>query len=145
VAARRSAEDRSLIREIVARGYRGGIGMVRTFIAGLRPTATATRSGQAASPSPEQTVWLLHHVERCSVGRPHPIAEREARYVTQLTAGETPIAHAARLAADFRRMLETHDINALQPWHAATARSMCGHGSFELLRRRVLYAAAYSS
>ena len=173
-----------LCREIAAQGYRGGTGMVRTFIAALRPTAQRPHLVRSASPSPEQTVWLLHHVERCSAGTPHPITEREARYVTRLTAGDTPIAHAARLAADFRRMLAARELNALQSWLAAAEasplarfarglrrdadavlaalcfrwsqgpveghvhrlksvkRSMYGHGSFELLRQRVLFAGA---
>ena len=176
----------TLCREIVAQGYRGGARMVRTFIAGLRPTAPTPRLVRSAPPSPEQSVWLLHHVERCSAGQPHPITEREACFVTRLTAGETPIAHAARLAAEFRRMLEARDLNALQPWLAAAEasplarfarglrrdadavlaalcfrwsqgpveghvhrlksvkRTMYGHGSFELLRQRVLYAGACS-
>jgi hypothetical protein len=69
--------------------------MVRTFVAALRPTARLPHLVRSAPPSPEQTVWLLHHVERCSAGTPHPITEREARYVTRLTAGATP-SHARR-------------------------------------------------
>jgi transposase len=113
----------TLCREIVAQGYRGGTGMVRTFIAALRPTAIPPTVARSAPPSPEQTVWLLHHVERCSAGRPHPISEREARYVTLLTTGETPIADAARLATAFRHLLKTRDLNALQPWLAAAEAS----------------------
>jgi hypothetical protein len=180
----------TLCREIAAQGYRGGTGMVRTFIAGLCPTAPTPRPVRVAPPSPAQTVWLLHHVERCSAGESYPITEREACFVTRLTAGETPelpIAHAARLADEFRRVLGSRDVNALQPWLAAAEasplarfarglrrdgdavlaalcfrwsqgpveghvhrlksvkRTMYGHGSFELLRERDLYAAASSA
>jgi DNA-binding NarL/FixJ family response regulator len=62
----------TLCREIAAQGCRGGSGMVRTFIATIRPTAPTRRRVRSAPPSPEQTVWLLHHVERCSAGQPHP-------------------------------------------------------------------------
>jgi transposase len=180
----------TLCREIAAQGYRGGTGMVRTFIAGLRPTAATPRPVRVAPPSPEKTVWLLHHVERCSAGQSYPITEREACFVTRLTAGETPelrIAHAARLVGECHRMFGSRDVNALRPWLAAAEvsplarfarglrrdgdavlaalcfresqgpveghvhrlksvkRTMYGHGSFELLRQRVLYAAASSA
>jgi transposase len=131
----------TLFREIEPQGYTGRAAAVRAFVAGLRPAAaTHHRERRMQPPSPEQTVWLLHHASRDSsrhANSPannhadnhandlaaHTLNERESLYVKLLMQNSAPIAQAVQLGDEFARMLKAHDMNALRPWLIAAETS----------------------
>ena len=110
-----------LWREVRARGYAGGTGMVRRYVHHLRsPPMSSGEAGERArvmraaarSPSSRRIAWWLQKpAER--------LADDERLFVEQLCV-ECPEAVAVRVrAAEFRDLLCRREVGRFEPWLAA--------------------------
>ncbi len=84
-----------------------------------RTTATASRSAKSrpsCHPSSRRAAWLL-------TAPSERLKAPELRYVEAVCTASPALATVHELAMEFRRILDTHDPNALTPWLNAAERS----------------------
>jgi transposase len=111
-----------LWRELRAtRNFRGGQTTVRDWIqqhlrAGAPADAMPPPRHRPPRGSPRQTAWLLS-------APADRLTESERAYLDALSQACPAIAMARALAAEFRRILREHDVNAFMPWLAAAEQS----------------------
>jgi transposase len=115
----------ALLREIRARGFRGGRSTVAAYVAGWRtgprrrgPYAAGAPGGAPPAPpaqprphSPRRTRWLL-------LREPGALKPEEAAYRARLLADAPEIALGHRLVIEFRRLVRERDHGAFAGWLA---------------------------
>jgi transposase len=110
-----------LWRELRAQhGFHGGVSTVRDWIAqhvrGRARGVPDAAPPRMAHPSPRRAAWLLTKAADA-------LTDEERAYTDAVCTACPALATVRALAADFRRMLTTKDVNALHPWLAAAERS----------------------
>lgn len=101
-------------------GFRGSVSTVRDWIyqhvRGRERRVPDAAAQRTAHPSPRRAAWLLTKAADA-------LTDDERAYADAVCAACPALATVRTLAADFRRLLLTKDVNALTPWLAAAEQS----------------------